>query len=78
MAAVVDSRGKKASLYVDGALKAQTDWTASTLDDSDKTNLVVGADSRGAGIGHLFHGKIGDVRVFRCALSGKEIIALCK
>ncbi len=78
LAAVVDSQEKKASLYVDGALKAQTDWTAPTLDDSDKTNLVVGADSRGAGIGHLFRGKICDVRVFRRALSSKEIIALCK
>ena len=78
LAAVVDSRGKKITLYVDSALKAQTDWTASALDDSDKTNLVVGADSRGAGIGHVFHGNIDDVRVFYRALSGEEIRALCE
>ena len=78
LAAVVDSRQKKASLYVDGALEAQTDWTAATLDDSDKTNLVVGADSRGAGIGHVFHGNIDDVRVFHRALSAEQISAFCE
>ena len=78
LGAVVDSREKKVSLYIDGELKAQTDWTAATLDDSDKTNLVVGADSRGAGMGHVFHGNIADVRIFHRALSGEEIRALCE
>jgi hypothetical protein len=73
LGAVVDSREKKVSLYVDGQLKAQSDWTAETLDDSDKTTLAVGTDSRGVGTEHMFHGKIEDVQIFHRALGSKEI-----
>ena len=76
LAGVVDSRRKVVLLYIDGRLEAQSAWTASTLDDSDRTSLVVGADS-GTGAGHAFRGTIGHVRIFHRALGEEEIAALC-
>ncbi len=68
LAGVVDSRAGKIRLFVNGELKAEAPWTADTLDDSDKTDLVVGADSGKKSFGHTFTGMIRDVQVYPRAL----------
>ncbi len=73
LAGVVDSRRKKVLLYLDGELKAEAPWTARTLDDSDKTELAIGADSGEERFGHTFQGKIHDPRVHPHALSAEAI-----
>ncbi|MFT5468930.1 MAG: hypothetical protein ACI8UO_004043 [Verrucomicrobiales bacterium] len=59
---VVDPARKKVQLYVDGELRAEAAWSAATLDDSDKADLVIGADSGEAKFGQTFHGSIRSVR----------------
>ncbi len=76
LAGVVDAKHGNVLLYLDGELRATAPWTARTLDDSEKTELVVGADSGEETFGHTFHGKIHDPRVFPRALSGTEIQGL--
>lgn len=73
LAGVADSRQGKVLLYADGALRAEGRWTATTLDDSDKTWLAVGTDSREVGGGRVFDGTIAEVRLDRRALSADEI-----
>jgi hypothetical protein len=73
---VVDSRQAKVLLYVDGELKAEAPWTARTLDDSDKTDLVVGADSGEEQFGHTFQGMIHDVHLYPRVRSLEQIKAL--
>ena len=73
LAGVVNSKRRKVTLYVDGTLRAEAPWTAATLDDSEKTDLVVGAGSGETRFGHTFHGKIHDPRVYPVALSGVQI-----
>lgn len=75
---VVDSGQAKVLLYVDGELKAEAPWTAETLDDSDKTDLAVGADSGEEQFGHTFQGMIHDVHLYPHALSLEQIKALCQ
>ncbi|GEM_PF-75041 len=70
---VVESKHRKVLLYVDGVLKAETPWTAKTLDDSDKNDLVVGADSGRQQFGHAFHGLIYDVHLDPQALTAEQI-----
>jgi hypothetical protein len=70
---VVSSRRRKVFLYVDGQLRAEAPWTAATLDDSDATDLVVGADSGEKQFGHMFQGMIYDVRLYSRALDPKQI-----
>ncbi len=73
---VVDSKRKRVLLYVDGQQKAESAWTAETLDDSDETDLVVGADSGAKQFGHGFRGLIHDVHLYQRALTPAEIKAL--
>ena len=73
---VVDSRQAKVLLYVDGDLKAEAPWTANTLDDSDKTDLAVGADSGEEQFGHTFQGMIHGVHLYPRALSQEQIKAI--
>jgi hypothetical protein len=73
---VVDSNRKKVSLFVDGQQKAESPWTAGSLDDSDMTDLVVGADSNNQRFGHVFVGMIHDVRLYPRALTADEITDL--
>ncbi|MBL7038154.1 MAG: LamG domain-containing protein [Pirellulaceae bacterium] len=72
---VVDSRQAKVLLYVDGELKAEAPWTAKTLDDSDETDLAVGADSGEGQFGHTFQGMIHDVHLYPLALTPEQIKA---
>ena len=76
LAGVVDSRQAKVLLYVDGERKAEAPWTAKTLDDSDKTDLAVGADSGEKQFGHTFQGMIHDVHLYPRALSLEQIKAM--
>ena len=78
LAGVADSRSKTILLYVDGTLRAESKWLASTLDDSDKTDLVVGTDSSRGERGHVFQGMIDDVRIYRRALSPQEIASMAQ
>ena len=73
---VVDSRRAKVLLYVDGELKAEAPWTAKTLDDSDATDLVIGADSGEKQFGHTFRGMIHDVHLYSRALGPQQIKVL--
>ncbi len=73
---VVDSKQQKVLLYVDGESKADTPWTAKTLDDSDEADLVIGADSGEKQFGQTFRGLIHDVRLYSRALSSVEIRAM--
>lgn len=75
---VADAKQKKALLFVDGELRGQADWNAETLDDSDETDLVVGADSGKRRFGHAFRGEIRDPRVLPRALSAEEVRQLMK
>jgi hypothetical protein len=70
---VVDSSRKKVSLFVDGQQKAESPWTADSLDDSDGNDLVVGADSNNQQFGHAFVGMIHDVHLYPRALTADEI-----
>ena len=76
LAGVADSDEKKVWLYVDGEQKAEAAWTAATLDDSDKADLVVGADSGEKRFGQGFRGMIHDARLFPRPLKPGEIAAL--
>lgn len=69
LVAVVDSAADRVRLYIDGKSVATALWTAKTLDDSDKTHLVIGADSGEKRFGHTFTGQVRDVRVFPQAWS---------
>jgi hypothetical protein len=73
---VVDSKDKKVLLFVDGQQKAEAAWTATSLDDSDRTDLVVGADSGDRQSGHGFVGMIHDVHLYPRALTPDQIKAL--
>ena len=73
---VVDARRMKVLVFVDGQQKAEAPWTAKSLDDSDKTDLVVGADSGSRQFGHGFEGLVHDVHLYRRALTADEITAL--
>jgi len=64
---VVDSSAGRARLYIDGKSAATAPWTAETLDDSDKTQLVIGADSGRKKFGHTFTGQIRNVRILPTA-----------
>lgn len=70
---IVDSSRKKVSLFVDGELHGKANWSATTLDDSDKTDFVIGADSDEARFGHSFRGAIHDVHLYQRALSPEEL-----
>ena len=78
LAGVVDSRSRKILLYVDGTLRGEAEWTATDLDDSDRTDLVVGTDSSTSQRGHVFQGRIADVTIHRRALTGEEIRTLAQ
>ncbi|MDP6115751.1 MAG: LamG domain-containing protein [Planctomycetota bacterium] len=73
---IVDSKNARVLLYVDGELKAESPWTAKTLDDSDKTDLVIGADSGEERFGHTFQGMIHDTRLYPLALTAEQVKAL--
>lgn len=60
---IVDSTAGEVRLTVDGKLRAHVPWTGSQLDDSDQTDLVVGADSGKDKFGHTFTGLIHGVTV---------------
>ncbi|MFT5322247.1 MAG: hypothetical protein ACI8P0_000082 [Planctomycetaceae bacterium] len=70
---VVDSKRRKVLLFVDGLQKAGAAWTAASLDDSDGTDLVVGADSGDQKFGHGFVGMIHDVHLYPRALTPHQI-----
>ena len=76
IAGVVDAEAGVVRFYVDGVEQAEAAWTASTLDDSDGTDLVVGTDSGSRQPGHVFDGEIRDVQIHRRALNAAEIAAL--
>ena len=78
LAGVVDSKRGKVLLYIDGEQKAEAPWTARTLDDSDHTDLVIGADSGEKKFGHAFRGSIHDPQVYPRALNPAEIAKLWK
>lgn len=73
IAGTVDSRRAKVGLFVDGQLRNEARWTARTLDDSDKTDLVIGADSDETAFGHTFRGLIHDVHLYPRVLSVQEM-----
>lgn len=73
IAGVVDSQLDKVLLYVDGAVKAEALWTAKTLDDSDATDVVIGADSGEKQFGHTFEGMVHDVHLYPRALNATQI-----
>ena len=73
LAGTVDSRRGKVSLFVDGQIRGAADWTAKTLDDSDPTDFVIGADSDATEFEHTFRGLIHDVHLYRRALSPEEL-----
>jgi len=75
---MVNSRTKKVTLLVDGEQKAEAPWTAETLDDSDETDLVVGADSGRKKFGQTFRGKLRDLRIVSRALNADEVRELTK
>lgn len=64
---VVDSAAGRVRLYVDGESVATVPWTAQSLDDSDETHLVIGADSGKNRFGHTFTGEIRGVRILPAA-----------
>lgn len=70
---VVDAKNKLVRLFVDGQQKAEASWTAGALDDSDGTDLVVGADSGEDRFGHAFQGLIRDVHLYSRALTAAEV-----
>jgi len=78
LAGVVAAGRGRLFLYLDGELKAEAPWTAGTLDDSDATELAVGADSGEKKFGHAFHGRIHDPQVYSRALDELEIRRLMK
>ena len=63
LSGVVDSKKSKVLLIIDGVVKAESPWTADTLDDSDGCDIVVGADSGEKKFGDPFQGVIYDVRI---------------
>jgi hypothetical protein len=73
---VVDPKKKRVTLYVDAQQKATAPRTADTLDDTDKTDLVVGAGSGVRQFGHGFIGQIRDVHLYPRVLSLTGIKAL--
>ena len=73
---VVDSETAKVLLYVDGDLKAQAPWTAKSLDDSDRADLVIGANSGEERFGHTFQGLIHDVHLYPRALGPEQARAI--
>jgi hypothetical protein len=76
LAGVVDSKRGKVLLYINGEQKAEAPWTAKTLDDSDHTDLVIGAGSGEKKFAHTFQGSIHDPHVYPRALSPGEIAIL--
>ena len=72
IAGTVDSSRGRVSLFVDGQLRGEARWTARTLDDSDKPDLVIGADSDETEFGHAFNGLIHDVHLYPQAQSLDE------
>ena len=78
LAGVVDSTRKKVLFFIDGELAAEAPWTAKTLDDSDHTDLVIGAGSGEKKFGHTFRGAIHDPQVYPRALTPTEIAKLSK
>ena len=74
----MDSTSKKVLLYIDGKPVAEAPWTANSLDDSDHTDLVVGAGSGEKKFGHTFRGSIHDPQVYPRALTPIEIAKLSK
>jgi hypothetical protein len=70
---VVDSASGRVRLYVDGKSVASAPWTAKTLDDSDETRLVLGADSGKKRFGQTFTGQIRDIRVLSMAWSADTV-----
>ncbi len=72
---VVDSGKGHVQLHIDGELAVTAPWTAATLDDSDRTELVIGADSGKERFGHGFTGQIRDVRVIPSAWSAETVQA---
>ena len=73
IAGIVDSRRGRVGLFVDGELRGEVKWTARTLDDSDKADLVIGADSDEKEFGHTFRGTIHDVHLDQRALPPGEL-----
>lgn len=78
LAGVVDSKRGNVLLYIDGEQTAEAPWTAKTLDDSEHTDLVIGAGSGEKTFGHTFRGSIHDPQVYPRALSPSEIANLWK
>lgn len=75
---IVDSSRKKVSLFVDAQLHGEANWSATTLDDSDETDFVIGADSDETRFGHTFRGVIHDVHLYKRALSPEELRQMLK
>lgn len=76
LAGTADAESGKVRLFVDGSARAEAAWTASTLDDSDGTDLVVGADSGEGKFGQGFRGGIREVVLYPRALSDDEMAAM--
>ena len=70
---VADAKRHKLLFYVDGEPRAQAAWNAASLDDSDQTELVIGADSGEKRFGQTFRGSIRDVLILARPLSDVEI-----
>jgi hypothetical protein len=78
VAGTVDASRGKVGLFVDGQIRGEANWTAETLDDSDKTDLVIGADSDETEFGHTFRGLIHDVHLYPRALPLQELQGMFK
>ena len=72
---VVDSAVGKVRLFIDGNSVASAPWTARTLDDSDQTHLVLGADSGKGSFGHTYSGKIKGVQVLPTAWTTEKVLS---
>ncbi len=78
IAGVVSQTDDMVYLYMDGVQVASDNFTASTLDDSDNEELVIGSDSDIAAVDHEFVGMIDDVRIYRRALDSGNIVRLAQ
>ena len=73
MIGTTDNANNKIYLYVDGVKVAESTFSASTLDDSQNEEIVIGADSDVGSYEHVFNGNFDEIILFNRSLDANEV-----
>ena len=73
MLGTTDNANNKIYLYVDGVEVAESTFSASTLDDGQNEEIVIGADSDVGAFEQVFNGNFDEIILFNRSLDANEV-----